>query len=470
MRICQLLNLVIALFLISCATEKVDTTRDQRVITASWLKIPLRFALRDKDDNFLTHPFFDVTPSYSKDKRTIHFFVTTPEDSPYKYNFDLYSGRLYGEREFCGADDVWDSYTGELQRPNFTQGIVPRTYDQNGDPQRIVIFGMPKGMDRTKFHPQYFEVGKIVGSLILESCDSYPCDLKSKWKATQILLAVNANEPSFSKVNLLSELRGQTDWTYARAMLTNQDGVHQVGKKYYPAFRISKELSLDETLRYFETNSRAEKVDELARWREGCFKLYDDFWEKSEKIRKEKLGKQDLFWHLFKDFYSKNSDQFYACSKLVRPANINDDPRRLWFFSYIQAFTNLEKNQFYYTCSDKSWSYNPKVDDHNYYNNQNKELERCRARDFEKSFDQAINGLSLMKGQTSKEFRFVEYDSGRGGTHQKIYAWIGTQGKSHMCKNKKGLFKKPQQETQFDVFPQDVVWESFAADDDKTVK
>jgi len=75
-----------------------------------------------------------------------------------------------------------------------------------------------------------------------------------------------------------------------------------------------------------------------------------------------------------------------------------------------------------------------------------------------------------MKGQTNKEFRFVEYDSGRGGTHQKIYAWIGSQGKTLMCKNKKGLFKKAEPEAQFDVFPQDVVWETFTPDEDKTVK
>jgi hypothetical protein len=466
MRICQLINLCFALFLISCSSQKVDETRDQRLITPGWLKIPPRFSLRDKDDNYLTHPFFDVTPGFNKDKRTINFFVTTPEESPHKFNFDMYSGRLYGEHEYCGSDDIWDAYTGELQKPNFTQGIVPRTYDQNGNPQRIIVFGMPKGLDKNKFHPQYFEIGKIVGSLILEACDSYPCDLKSKWKPTQILLAVNPNENKFSKINLLNDLRNKTDWTYFKAMIMNQDGVHQVGKTYYPAFRISKELSLDDSLQYFEKKSSIVKVDELAKWREGCFKLYDDVWEKTEKIRSEKRDQQDHFLKFYKEFYAKNSELFYSCSKLVRPGTINDDPKRLWFFTYLQAFTNLEKNSFFYSCSDKSWSYNPKVDETHYFNNQNKELERCRARDLEKSFDQAINGLSLMKSQTNKEFRFIEYDSGQGGSHQKIYAWIAEEGKTHICKNKKDRTK----ENTFDVFPQDVTWQGFTPDEDKIVK
>lgn len=475
MRICQLLNLVSVLFLAACSTPKVDATRDQRVISASWLKIPARFALRDKDDNFLTHPFFDVSANFSREKRRVNFFVTTPEDSAFKYNIDLFSGRLYNEHEYCDSDDIWDAYTGEIQRPNFTQGIVPRTYDQTGKPQQIFVFGLPKIQDskdlRSRFHPQYFEVAKIVGSIILESCDSYPCDLKSKWKATQILLGVNDSVPNdFTKVNLLSELRKQTDWTYFKAIVTNQDGVHQVGQKFYPAFRISKELSLDETLKYFQENSRPVKMDELMKWRESCFTLYDALWDKAEKIRKEKFHQQDLFLKLFKEFYSKDSDVFYACTQLVRPGNINEDPRRLWFFAYLQAFTNLEKNQFYFSCSDKSWSYNPRVDDSRLFNSQTKELERCHARDFEKSFDQAINGLSLLKSQTNREYRFIEYDSGRGGTHQKLYSWVAENGKTFMCKNKKGLFKKSQPETQFDVFPQDVVWESFAPDGDKIVK
>ncbi len=450
----------------SCAAQKVEDKHDERLIRALWLKIPIKFALRDKDDNFLTHPFYDIDPAFKKDKRTINFFVTTPEESAFKYNIDLYSGRLYKDLDYCPVDDIWDFYKGELDKPNFTQGIIPRTYDQNSTPQKIIVFGSKEIIEKFKYHPTNYDTAKIVGSVILEACENYPCDLKSKWKPSQILVAVNSRDPGYSKINLMHELESKVDWTYVKSMLVNQEGVHQVGKKYYPAFRISKEFNLDESIKYFEANAVLANMVVLEKWRAGCFKMYDDLWEKSEKIRAEKVGQQDKFLKLFKEFYTLRSDEFYACQKLVRPANINDNSRRLWFFTYLQAFTNLAKNNFYYSCSEKSWAYNPKVDSERFFNDQNKELERCRARDFEKTFDQAINGLSLLKNQTNKGFRFVEYDTQRGGSHQKIYAWIADESKAQVCKNKKDVVT----ENSFDFFPQDVVWQNFNSNEDKIVE
>lgn len=468
MRICQSINFLIAFFLISCSTTapKVEEKHEEHPITAHWLKIPLRFALRDKNDDYLTHPFFDVDPAFRKEKRTLNFFVTTPEDSSYKYNLDMYSGRLYKEHDLCPVDDIWESYKGDVEKPNFTQGIVPRISDQNGNPQRIIIFGNKKYTEKFKYDPTSYDSARIVGSVVLDSCQSYPCNQKSKWKNSQILVAVNVRDVELSNINSLDELRPKVDWTYARSVLENQDGVHQVGRKYYPAFRISRELTPEDTINYFERYSSQVKIAELLKWREECFKLYDGIWGKAEKIRGEKKGQQEKFLAFFKDFYKKDFNQFYSCQKLVRPANINEDPRRLWFFSFIQAFANLEKANFFYNCSQKSWSYNAKVDNEHFLNDQSKELERCSARNFEKIFDQSINGLALLKNQTNKSFRFVEYDTQRGGSHQKIYAWIADEGRSQACKNK----KRDTKENQFDLFPQDVVWQSFTPDAEELIK
>ena len=75
-----------------------------------------------------------------------------------------------------------------------------------------------------------------------------------------------------------------------------------------------------------------------------------------------------------------------------------------------------------------------------------------------------------MKNQTNRTFRFVEYDTPRGGSHQKIYAWIAESGKISVCKNAKEPVKSETKENQFDPFPQDVVWQNFSSDKDKTVK
>ncbi|MDO9183812.1 MAG: hypothetical protein Q7U04_15465, partial [Bacteriovorax sp.] len=245
-----------------------------------------------------------------------------------------------------------------------------------------------------------------------------------------------------------------------------QDGTHQVGNKFYPAFRVSKEYNIDETLKYFETNSTAMQMDKMLVWRDSCYKLYDDIWESSEKIRLEKHNQQTAFLNFFREFYLKNSDFFNSCQKIIRTASINDNAKRVWYFAYLQTFINLEKNGFYYNCHDKSWFYNPRVDDSHFFNDQNKELQMCNPHNFEKSFDYAINGLSLMKNQINKSFRFVEYDTQRGGSHQKLYSWVADSGKNSSCKTE----KDPIKENQFDLFPQDVVWPGFAPDDDSIIQ
>jgi hypothetical protein len=472
MRICQLQNIIkgllIAIFLTSCSTPKIETKHDERLITPSWLKIPLKYAHRDQDDNYLTHPFYDINPGFSKEQKTINYFITTPEESSYKYNFDLYSGKLYKDRDYCPVDDIWDFYKGDVFKPNFTQGIIPQTLDENGDSQNIIVFSDKDKIEKFKYLPTNYDTAKIVGSVILEACENYPCDLKSKWRSSQILVAVNERDDGFAKVNLLNELKKKVDWAYVKSILVNQDGVHQVGKKYFPAFRISKEYNIEDTTKYFEGHSAAIKMNDLAKSREGCFKLYDDVWEKTEKIRSDSYDQQTKFLNFFKEFYSKNSAQFYSCQKFVRVGNINEDVRRLWFFTFLQVFTKLEKNGFYYSCSDKAWFYNPKVNDTQFYNDQNKELAKCKARNLEQSFDQAINGLSLMKNQINKSFRFIEYDTQRGGSHQKLYSWVEDSGKTSVCKNKKAA-NLDNKENQFDLFPQDVVWPNFTPDDDKTI-
>jgi hypothetical protein len=323
-------------------------------------------------------------------------------------------------------------------------------------------------MENFKLSPTNYEAARIVGSIILEFCANYPCDTKSRWKQTQILVAVNSHDPVYSEVNFLGELRSKVDWNYVRSILVNQEGGHQVGKKLFPAHRISKEYALEETLKYFDKNSQLIKMDELVNFRDKCFKLYDEIWEKVEKIRGED-DQQVKFFNFFKEFYGKSFDQFYQCQKLVRPANINEDERRLWFFTYLQAFGHLEKNDFYYNCPAKAWSYSPKKDDGQYLNDQNKEFNKCRAGNFEKMFDQAINGISLMRNQTNKNYRFIEYDTRRGGSHQKIYGWVEGTNLTFTCKDSKDAIK----ENQFDLFPQDVVWNNFLSkmvEDEKTIK
>lgn len=484
MSICQfknktfslLLTNIFALVFYGCAqTTIVAPKKDERLIIGQWNKLPLRFSHREMDDSVATNPFFDVDPNIVNFKNQapgnfgIRYVVTTGKESNFQYNIDLYSGRLYRERMFCAQDDIWDNYRGDLLQPNFTQGIVPRVYDQSNNPQRVIIFSDKNSIEPFKERPDHFDETRIVGSVIIESCVDFPCDLQNRWKASQILIGVSLKDSSYNQLDGLTALRKKVDWNYAKGILTNMYGYHQLGSKFYPTYRISRELGLPDSLEYFNKNSKKISTNEFVKLNEsrvGCMKLYDSIWDESEKIRSLKSGKGDAFLKYFKEFYAKSSNEFYQCQKLVRPGNILEDHRRMWFFSYIQAFVLLEKNQFYYSCTNNIWAYNPKVDENKFFVDQNIELERCRAKNFDKAFDQAINGMSLMKNQTSGQFRFVEYDNSKGGSHQKIYGWIYDRPQNFACK----YASKTPTPTSFDVFPQDVVWENFYENEDKVVR
>ena len=485
MNICQFKNKTFSLliksfsvfYLVGCAqTPLAPIKKDDRLIVAQWNKLPLRFSHREvKNDAFVTHPFFDIDPKIENlqnhvvENYGIRYFVSTPAGSDFQYDMDLYSGKLYRERMFCPQDDIWGNYSGDLLTPNFTQGLVPRVYDQDNQPQRIIIVSDKNSIEPFKEQPQYFDHARVVGSVIIEHCENFPCDQNEKWKGSQILFGVSERDSDLASLDSFVALKKKINWNYAKAMLTNMNGYHKMGGNVHAAYRISKELNLKDTVAYFNKNSRKitnEEFTNLNKWRVGCMKLYDSIWDESEKIRGQKNGQADSFLKYFKEFYAKNSNEFYQCQKLVRPANIVENHRRLWFFSYIQAFTLLEKNGFYYSCVDNAWAYNPRVDSNKFYVDQNKELERCRAKNFEKAFDQAINGMSLMRNQTNRQFRFIEYDNMRGGSHQKLYAWIFDKTQNFACK----YDSKTPNQISFDIFPQDVVWENFKQEEAGVVR
>lgn len=452
-----------------CSTPKVHLLHEDKKIEVKWQKIPLRFAHRDhdfknldKEGVLLAHPFFDIVPGINSEQRLINMFTIVPEDSLFKYNFDLYSGKLYKDHDYCPSRDISKNYSGELFRPNFIQGIVPRVYNEMNLPQKIILFADKSKKEKFELSPSVYSSVRIIGSFLLEKCQKFPCDLKTKWEQSQILVAVDPLSIAYSKINSISEIKKIVDWGYVQSILVNQDGAHQLGSNYFPINRFSKEFNLNDSFSYFNKNSKLIKMEEVESFRDLCFKLYDEVWEKVESIRQEKSKQQEGFFSYFKEFYGKNSNQFNQCQKLVRPANINENDRRFWFFTYLQAFINLEKNGFYFSCSDKSWSYNPKIDEDHSVVDQNKELTKCHAKYFEKAFDMSINELTLMKNQVDKGFHFIEYDTQHGGSHQKIYGWIEDKKSTNICNNENTSIGNDL----IDIFPEDIVWQNFLPDND----
>jgi hypothetical protein len=478
MRLCQLQNMskslliksfcIISLF--GCAENPINTQKKEagKSISAKWLKLPPRFASIEEKNLTPIHPYYDVEWNREEYEQSgpaslmVPYIILTAQDSQFLYGLDMYSGKLFRERAFCEQEDIWGSYSDDLNKPNFTLGLVPRMSDQTQKPQQVIVFSSSEYRDEFKneFKESIdtYSDARIVGSVIIEHCKTYPCNSKDSWESSQILVGVPAKDSEFAKIESFTSLKNKVNWNYTRAMLTNMHGSHNVGGKYVPAYRILRELSATDTKNMFKKNLffvNQKGLQALTSWREVCMNLYDTLWDETEKIRKLDHGQKEAFYKYFSDYYTKNSAALFSCQKILRPANILENTRRMWFFSYIQAFVLLANNDYSYSCRENTWTPQFKLD-----------FGRCDSKNFEKSFEQAINGMRLMKTQSNRQYRFVEYDNSAGGSHQPLYAWIYNNSQSHACKNKEQRTQQLFQE----IFPQDVEWENFKADDDRLLR
>lgn len=439
--------------------ERVHELNSGHPIIPSWFKIPSTFTIFDYVDRTPTHPFFDVTPNWRPSQRLINYVAISPAESAFQYDLDLLSGKLYKVRDNCANEDLWGAYKEKVDRPNFTLAIIPQVYNHQRLAQKILIFKEHFEQDKFIFVPEESREARIIGSVILEYCDHYPCDSRKRWKATQILVGVDVLDAKYGQLNSLAELKNVIEWPYTKAYLENQFGAHQLANNFKPAYRVISELGVEETLKYFKDKSFVINVNKLQNWRKTCFSLYDSMWKEVTRIRSEKLHQQDKFHDFFLSFYMHDLDQFVSCQKLVRAANINEEPARHWFFTYVSAFVNLEQNGFVYSCKDKVWSYNARVDIHHLVTTELKEMRLCKPSEFEAIFDHAINAMSTMQYQTNKSFRFIEYDTQHGGSHQKLYSWIQQQSLNLACDKN---IRSPE------IFPVDIYWNPFRPDEVKS--
>jgi len=440
----------------------------QNIIKANWLNLTTEHSFKEisfnKETNkeleeIIPHPFYDLEFN-GLSKKIIQYYPVTLKNSPIHYDFDLLSGNRYKVRNYCKFSDTWKAFRGDLELPNYTEGIVPRVFDQQKKPMKIIVFSEEVIQYPKQKNVKFFESAKILGSVLIEECDSYPCNIKEKWRKSQVLVAVGAEDTKLSKFENLNDLKAEIDWEYAKAYLVNNKGAHQLGNNFLPAFRIVSELGGKESIDYFEKNSTVIDFKNELIARESCINLQDEIWNDFLKIKKLEHFQKDKFKDFLIHFIMNQKDQFSNCDRIVRSSNINISHEKHWFFAFLSLFTNLEKEGLYYNCSSSGWFFNPKLDDGKFYVSQVKEIEKCSEKDVEKSFDQAINALGSMKNQLNKYYKYIEYDSGQGGSNEKIYNWIKFDNRKLSCEPIKSTF---------DFFPQDVVWQQLKDDEEKVV-
>src|SRR5690606_6396478 len=106
---------------------------------------------------------------------SINFFPLTAVGAGHTYGLDLVSGKRFRKHRLYRQRDIWEKYPLVVERPPYTEGLVPRLLDPAGLPQKILVFGRPKFYQELDLNSgRSFRV-RVVGGLVEQYCSKYPC-------------------------------------------------------------------------------------------------------------------------------------------------------------------------------------------------------------------------------------------------------------------------------------------------------
>jgi hypothetical protein len=442
------LSLLIIVILISSCAKETIVRPIKPIRRYSWFNAPKQFALQTPEGDVVQHLFFDSDPVVNLENNFVDVLVTIPKDSKHHYDLDLYSGRRYYSHTYCEEEDVWNAYQAELEYPPYTEGIIPRILDLFKRPQRVIVFGERKYVDGGVFPNDELLRVRVVGGVVEQFCDKYPCKRGSKWRNRVVLVAVSTIDPKFENIKNMSQLKEVIDWSHVRAFMENAKGRTISDKDYYPAYRLVNQIQAEKAIRYALDNGHVFKKKELRTLRNTCQALYGKLWQ----IRQDVFKKEDAvpFRKSFLDFYRKYWSGYETCTEFVRYSNIQEDPMKHWYYEYMRAFSLVQKLGYVYLCDKSTWVRNVKDRQGRQMYDQVETLSICNSEQINLAFEKAVNLLTGLPTSGGKFFKYVDYDHEVFELNNKLYSWISHTGKFQYCSKK----RHPRS-----IYPGDVSWE-----------
>jgi hypothetical protein len=442
------------------------------LIVPKWFSEDSPFSLRKRSNKGATHMFYDISPDIDLLRNTVNFVVKTPEGSPFAYDLDLASGQHVLSKSLCVQSDVWKKYSETIYTPPFSLGVVPKILDQIGEAQKIIVFGDAKYYAKN-FKKSFFSA-RIIGAFIEQICPLGGCFKPNEWKSRIVLIGVQQSNEKYQNVESVSELQKLVNWPLVKAFIENGQGVNQIVKTIYPAYRFGTIIPRDQALKYLDKNSTFLDNRKLITMRKSCHQLYNHIWknvyvdsvyenklknfetinERAAFISSTKINKNSLFYKRFKNSFVDYSKEYKTCMKYIYPSNINKNVKRHWFFSYYTAVHLLNDLNYSFDCSRGSWIKNNKARNGQRIISLKDEFKKCNARLIDSAFELAVPFMDSLRKHNFKSYRYVAYDNKSFGTHNKIYSWVLDDNKSFYCD------KDPEYsvELRMKTFPKDVKW------------
>jgi inorganic pyrophosphatase len=479
LRLCQLKSpfiVTMCLFLFgSCSLKKNERPGSVELMTTfsnDWFSVNKNHALVNSSGVPLPHLIFDTTPEFDSKAHTVNVIIATLKGSPHAYSVDLSSGQRHYSHTYCKQGDIWNSYRGTINRPEFSIGYIPRTLDQLGHPQKIIVWS--KSKEFLELAPTNYSKVRVIGAYVEQICPDRNCIGKSNWLSRLVFIGVDARDPDFKKIKNLTDFKKTFDWETSKAILENIDGHNSIGEKRFPSIKVARLVEYKDAYEYFKKRSLALSDVELKKIQKGCHLLYDKFWEEVGERRPEdkpatnaaelkaklkliaslkKEKKPVGFAARLKKFTNKYYNEVTTCEKFVYHGNINRNRKAFWFLSYMGIYYRLHKEGYFFNCQSKNWQRNVLNVNGEMINNFVRDLKECSEADIDQAMSYLPNFLTGLKGE-SDYYRFFDYDNHAFGTHNKIYSWVKLKSPKFDC----GTDPNDEIRKELQLFPEDVQW------------
>lgn len=402
----------------------------------------------------MVHPFFDIIPDIDFTHKQIDVVITNFAGDDNRYDFDIVSGQKYYLRKSCSEKDVWKSYKGTIDLAPYHEGFVPRLLDQTKKPLKVIVYSNRlkkeeylSTIDGLQGYSNSILLTKVrlVGGVIEQMCPNYPCDEPSKWTSRLVLLGVDVLDESLKNVYSFKNLSETVDYQYQKAFIENGQGRIIIDDIEYPGIKTYGQILPNDAMKFAIEKGHLFSNKEIINLRNTCEAMYLKMTEERKKIYDGDID----FVKYFSDFIKNDAANFFTCSEFVKFPEVTYDAATHWYFEFYKSFVVLNKMNFVYDCATRTWLRNYRVGNGKLALDQNKELLYCKNKSLNESFDRGVSLLSSLQKGSGEFYKYIEYDSGKDKTGNKIYAWVKSSGLKLTCEKNKDAFT---------LFPQDVVW------------
>jgi hypothetical protein len=471
LRLCQfkILSLILLLGTSSCSWWHKSDYKEKDFSRNKWFNVNEGHSIRDAEGNPELHLFFDINPDIRQHEQLANVVILNPANSPYAFALNLSSGQRFFSHAHCKQKDIWHERSGTFDKPSYSVAILPRSLDQLGEPQKVLVFGKEHLSQADKNSATV----KFVGAYVEQTCPEGNCSTRGNWLSRLVFIAVDPSD--YPEVSDTQSFEKKFPWKDIAAQIENVDGRNGFEGRSFPALRAGKLIAFTEAFDYFSKRSLQFSPAELSKIQNSCYALYDSFWSEVGDVREEEkpaknaeelsaklklraeLKKRNIpvgFSTRLRIFVEKYHKDIYTCEKFVYHGNINKDSEKFWFLSYMGMFFRLHEEGYFFNCAQKTWM-------KNYISSEGKktydlktDIDQCSTADIDRAMDYLGNFLKTLKHNSTTYYSFIDYDNHPFGTHQKIYSWLKRRNMSFECSED----PNPAYKKAFHVFPEDARW------------